>query len=302
MQHKPTVVDAPTNTLADPLNRIRQARAKHGIEVPDPRTDVETPRPPDLSDIAGLPPTSPEAKTKTLTGNDETAAIVGRIQRASVQQAFVLAIVEAKRLNVKASNNEELGGFDSSGTFVATPGQQRCLRFMQFLLHHPELTKYRGNGLGLVRSLASAGRMLMELCNRLGCDECDVRLAGDKVRLLAGESVLDAAVSRMSGIKFPGWVGAEVENMPRVQAVVRLVAALAEVTSTPTVFLSGTDAARALKRDAGGVRDALVLAVDLGVIELVEKGHRRNAKAKGKASTYYVAWSTAASSNRPGSV
>jgi hypothetical protein len=300
MQHKPNVVDAPTNTLADPLNRLRQARAKHGIEVPDPRTDTQTTRPPDLSDASGSLRTKHEARNKPLSGKGEEANAIAEIQRCSVNRAIVIAIGQAKRIQIKEHDPEIKAediisiedGFDTYGKqWRPGAGHQRGLRFVQFLFHSPHFADCRGNGAMLVQRLV-ANRAIMECCNKLGCEADDLMLAGDRVKLLAGQTLFDAVADRMGRVWLPERAIVAMEGMPVVQGLVRMLATLAELNNTTDVFLAGSDAARVLRVDPGSARRSLQLAVRLGIIVGVEKGHRRKGQVKGQASTYRVPWFT----------
>jgi hypothetical protein len=295
-------VDAPADTTPDALNRLRQARAKHGIEVPDSQTNVESTRPPDTAELSGSPRISHDAENqKPLSVRSEAEEAIARIKRAKPNEAIAIAIAQAKLQGAKAEHEE--GGWGPDG-YEPGKGNQRCLAFIRFVMHNPEMAKFRGDGPRLVRALATGNNTvwLETICDRLGCEVDDVSLACTEMKQLAGESILDSAVSRMKSVRLPAQVSALLKSkrMSRVRAVVCLVAALVEVHGKPVVFLSGADAARVLNLDPGGVRRSLTLAADLQLIERVRQGYRPNAKAKGMASEYRVPWMGLDTSNRLG--
>jgi|688.fasta_scaffold130852_2 hypothetical protein len=309
MHSTPIVVDAPTNTHADPFNRIRQARAKHGIEVQEPGPDqtgtlpnTQTTRPPDTAELSGSPRISHDVENqKPLSVRSEAEEAIARIKRARPNEAIAIAIAQAKLQGAKAEHEE--GGWGPDG-YEPGKGNQRCLAFIRFVMHNPEMAKFRGDGPRLVRALATGNNTvwLETICDRLGCEVDDVSLACTEMKQLAGESILDSAVSRMKSVRLPAQVSALLKSkrMSRVRAVVCLVAALVEVHGKPIVFLSGADAARVLNLDPGGVRRSLTLAADLQLIERVRQGYRPNAKAKGMASEYRVPWMGLDTSNSSG--
>jgi hypothetical protein len=176
---------------------------------------------------------------------------------------------------------------------------QRALTFVRHLLHHPAFEALRGDGPALVQRLDQAAESLVRVCNELSCDEADLCMACDRVKLLAGETYMEVAAARMNDVAIPPAIAIRMKNMPNVACCVRLLAALAEVQQKAEVFITGADAARVVGADAGSVRRTLRLAVRMKFIELVAAGHRRDAQTRGMASTYRIPWMVA-SSNRPG--
>jgi hypothetical protein len=307
----------PTPTIGvvdvDEVDRATAQRcdAPRSIEAQEPGPDqtgtlpnTQTTRPPDTAELSGSPRISHDAENqKPLSVRSEAEEAIARIKRARPNEAIAIAIAQAKLQGAKAEHEE--GGWGPDG-YEPGKGNQRCLAFIRFVMHNPEMSKYRGDGPRLVRALVNGNNSvwLETICDRLGCEVDDVSLACTTMKQLAGESILDTAVARMKSVRLPLQVSAMLKSkrMTRVRDVVCLVAALAEVHGKPIVFLSGADAGRVLNLDPGGARRSLALAVDLRLIELVRQGYRPNAKAKGMASEYRVPWFGLDTSNSPGNV
>jgi hypothetical protein len=338
MQHTPNVVDAPITNTVEPLadrtekaaGRVAQLRmernttaptptigvvdadgtdrataqrcdAPRSIEVPDPRTGIESPRHPDTSYISGLCTTPHEVENR-LSGKRPTPAPArARTRPDQATLIEMLAVAEYKSDVVKIATDQAKaatvredgdGEFDSHQKWNPHAGQYRALALVQYLLVSPHFARFKGNGAGLVDALLrSCSSEFLNACNRLGCDPDDVMLAGDKVRVLAGETFLGAAVARMKLVQLPPAIECRVRH-PNMNGLVRLLAAMTEIRGHATVYLSCADAARALGIDRGSAGRTLRLLDRLHLIECVDVGSRKHPNAKGMASEYRVPWFT----------
>jgi hypothetical protein len=198
-----------------------------------------------------------------------------------------IATDQAKAANVCEEGD---GEWDSYQNWHPHAGHRRALVLVQYVLHSPHFARFKGDGARLVEALLrSCSRAFLDACNKLGCDPDDVMLAADKVRMLAGETILGSAVARMKLVQLPLAIECLVRHQ-RMNGLVRLLAALAEVRGQGTVYLSCADAARALGIDRGSAGRTLRLLVRMRLIERVEVGSRKHPNAKGEASTYRVPW------------
>jgi hypothetical protein len=206
-----------------------------------------------------------------------------------VEDVVKIATDQAKDATVCEEGD---GEFDSYQKWNPHAGNRRALVLVQYLLHSPRFARFKGNGAGLVDALMTCWpTAFLNACNRLGCDPDDVMLAGDKVRVLAGETILGAAVARMKLVQLPLAIECRVRH-PNMNGLVRLLAAMTEVRGHATVYLSCADAARGLGIDRGSASRTLRLLERMRIIERVEVGSRKHPNAKGMASEYRVPWFT----------
>lgn len=297
---------ASTISAIEALDRVNRRRQAQGIEVPTPRPDptgirpdTGSPRNPDPSDISGLCTTSHEVENR-LSGKRPTPAPARARTRPDqarliemvgiaeyVEDVVKIATDQAKAATVREDGD---GEFDSHQSWNPHAGQRRALVFVQYLLHSPHFARYKGDGAGLVDALMRlCSRGFLDACNKLGCDPGDVMLAGDKVRMRAGETILGAAVAEMKLVRLPPAIERRVLH-PVMNGLVRLLVALTRLRGQDTVYLSCADAARGLGITRGSASRTLRLLDRMQLIERVEVGSHKHPNAKGEASTYRVPW------------
>ena len=185
-------------------------------------------------------------------------------------------------------------GFGTGGWFQPEEGHARALTFVRTLLNAPTFASCRGDGFAFVDRLATVlgDEGLDLLAVKLGCQTEDLVLAADHVRTLLGENMRAVAALAMNDVVIPPHVLVHIRHFPNVLAVVKLVAAVAEVNGKRdgTAFVSQHDAATILGKAPGAISKAFSIAVRRGALELVSRGARKHANAPGVASVYRVPW------------
>ena len=185
-------------------------------------------------------------------------------------------------------------GFGTGGWFQPEEGHARALTFVRTLLNAPTFASCRGDGFAFVDRLATVlgDEGLDLLAVKLGCQTEDLVLAADHVRTLLGENMRAVAALAMNHVVIPPHVLVHIRHFPNVLAVVKLVAAVAEVNGKRdgTAFVSQHDAATILGKAPGAISKAFSIAVRRGALELVSRGARKHANAPGVASVYRVPW------------
>ena len=165
---------------------------------------------------------------------------------------------------------------------------------MRTLLHAPTFASCRGDGFTFVDRLATVlgDEGVDLLAVKLGCETEDLVLAANQVRVLLGENMLAIAALVMDRVVIPPHVLVPIRHFPNVLAVVKLVAAIAEVSGKRdgTAFVSQHDAATILGKAPGSISRAFGFACKRGALELVSRGARKHANAPGVASVYRVPW------------
>lgn len=186
------------------------------------------------------------------------------------------------------------GAFNNDAVYEPGEGNARALTFVRTLLNAPTFASCRGDGTAFVHRLAGAlgDEDLDLLAVKLGCQTEDLVFAADHVRTLLGENMRAVAALAMHHVVIPPHVLVHIRHFENVLAVVKLVAAVAQVNGKRdgTAFVSQHDAATILGKAPGAISRAFSIAVRLGALELVSRGARKHANAPGVASVYRVPW------------
>jgi len=306
----PRSIEAPQPTGTGTTSKAPKPDRASSVNRPESAPRYNT----DPSDNSGFPKIAHEAKTETQrqhSGKSKKApaataleAEVARIKDASLNQAVATAIRKAERTKLKDDSHGGLGlvttpgSFDDRARWVAEAQNQRAFEFVKWLLHSRWFAHTRGNGWEFTGLLIGQGWM-QRVCEMLGCNDMDLKLAADKVQLLAGESVLDVAADRMGEVDLPAHVAVQVRGRFVVEGVVRFLASLAKVNRSTRVYCGHAQMSRLLRENKGSINHAVQTLVRLKLIEVVSKGIPRDPSkpqaARGKASEYRLEWALPAS-------
>ena len=292
--------------------RAAQHAAEHG-EIPDPVRQHPEPMPSlraaqTLHDFAstlhdtarGSEPQKPKplpVKKPPLPATAEESIVATMIgSGAGAQRAARAALAFATKYphGIQTGTDSDGTGFASNSEWVPGEGHARALTFVRTLLNAPTFASCRGDGFAFVDRLATVlgDEGLDLLAVKLGCQTEDLVLAADHVRTLLGENMRAVAALAMNHVVIPPHVLVHIRHFPNVLAVVKLVAAVAEVNGKRdgTAFVSLNDAASIIGSPHGSISRAFGIAVRLGALELVSRGGRKHANAPGVASVYRVPW------------
>ena len=306
--HDDTGQDQPAPTTEPAVERVQASidrlREKHGID----RSHAKHPRTPDPAEppmrlqefptkIKAEELLEKETTTPTQTPPDEAAAnkqryqvqqrdrIISELNREqrSIGNAIGLATKYASLCEPgDAHDDDDENPFEADGTYRPSYRDRWALTFVRAALCSPFFERCRGDGIELVSLLSSntAGRAVIE---RLG--EHRLVVAGNRAKMLAGQSVVDRAIELAPSVKIPPALKSQ--YAPTTWRVWRFLKALEEVSGGPgrTVFASHAKIAESIGRPTGGggqISTAISFLERLKLIEVVRRGSRRMNRTTGE--------------------
>ena len=282
------VTPDPVRQHPEPTPSLRAAQTSHDFAstLQDCTRGSEPQKPKPLP--VKKPPIPPTAEEFIV------AEMIGSGNGADRAVFSAVAFATKYRHGIQTGTDSDGTGFASNSEWLPGEGHARALVFVRVLLHAPAFASCRGNGLAFVDRLAA---VLGEdgpkwVGHSLDCWPEDLVLAADQVRTLLGENMRAVAAREMNSVVIPPHVLVHIQHFENVLAVVKLVAAVAEVNGKRdgAAFVSQHDAATILGKAPGAISRAFSIAVRLGALELVSRGHRKHATAPGLASEYRVPW------------
>lgn len=309
--HDDTGQDQPAPTTTEPavervqasIDRLREKRGINRPHAKHPRTPDPAEPSMRLQDssrhhtmLKAEELSEKETTTSTQTPLDEVEAnkqryqaqerdrIISELNREqrSIGKAIGLAAKYANLCEPGDAHDDDENPFEATGAYQPGYRDRWALAFVRAALCSPFFERCRGDGSGLVSLLSkdSAGRAVIAW---LG--EHRLVVAGNRAKMLAGQSIVDRAIELAPSVKIPPVLQAE--YAPTTWRVWRFMKALEEVSGGPgrTVFASHAKIAESIGRPNGGggqITTAIRLLERLQLIEVVSRGSRRMNRATGE--------------------